>query len=113
MDRRSGCGGGRESIKAFSELAPSVVKNLKKRGLKTITTGILKACLQSAAFAGDTYGMVAQESWAGLLDIMVAEARDRKLDPAVLENWKATRDTTEITMPDEVDFEGLEDFIKE
>jgi hypothetical protein len=61
--------------------------------------------LQSSAFASSQFEKISQENWVTLLDAMVALANKKGLDPAVLVNWKETRDETVVDMDeDELDF---------
>lgn len=102
--------GGRrgESLKTFTELAPGFVKALRSKGLKFITSTILRQCLANTAFAENQFPGVAQENWLHVIGLMVDKAVEKGLDPAVLHNWVNTRDQQNIDELDDVDFGDLE-----
>lgn len=101
---------GKESLKTFTELAPEMVSALKKKGIKYMTTNILKQCLQSAAFAESQFGgKIPQEKWELIINVMIKRARDKGLDPAVLENWLETRDQKVDDMDIDTDFSDFEE----
>jgi hypothetical protein len=98
------------SFKTYSLLAPGFVKYLKDKGFKYISAPQLRNILQSAAFAESQYPKIKQPFWVQVLDAFIAASATYRapvekkgqpenpitpLDPAVLINWKETRDEAE------------------
>ncbi len=103
--------GGGASLKAYTEIAPTFVKALRQKGLKFITASMLRQVLQSKAFAEAQFEKIAQNVWEKILDSMVQHASKKGLDPAVLVNWRETRDQVEVPEMDELDLEDLGDLV--
>lgn len=81
-----------EGLKTFNEDAPEWVKFLKKQGLKTMTTQLLRLCLQSQAYAESIFKRVIKpEEWDKLLQAMAAKATRDGRNPAIYQNWLETR----------------------
>ncbi len=102
---------GRESLKAFSEIAPRFVKALRKKGISYMTAQLLRQTLQSKQFAETQFEKIPQEAWQKVLDGMVVKAREAGLDPAVLVNWQETRDATEVADIGEIDLEEFDNLV--
>lgn len=102
---------GRENLKAFSEIAPIFVKALRKKGIKYMTPGLLRQTLQSTAFAETQFEKIAQAAWQKVLDAMIVKAKAGGFDPAILQNWKDTRDSVEVEEIDDLDLDDLDSLI--
>ncbi len=102
---------GRESLKAFSEIAPRFVKALRQKGIRYMTAQLLRQTLQSKQFAETQFEKIPQEAWQKVLDGMIVKAREAQLDPAVLVNWKDTRDATEVADIGEIDLEEFDNLV--
>ncbi len=102
---------GRESLKAFSEIAPRFVKALRKKGISYMTAQLLRQTLQSRQFAESQFEKIPQEAWQKVLDGMIVKAREAGLDPAVLINWQETRDATEVADIGEIDLEEFDNLV--
>lgn len=100
--------GGEGTLAVYQELAKDMVKALRAKGLKHITIPILREVLQSAAFAAEQYPRIDQAKWVLVLDAMIVRAKAKAMDASVLESWKSTRDSAELS-PDELNIEGLDD----
>lgn len=96
---------------AFRKLAPAYVKVLKDKGLKLMTDGILRSIMESKAFAEDQFASVPQSTWEGLIDSMIAKAKEKDLNPGLLEEWRKTRNEAGMPSDGDVDLDGL-DFSK-
>lgn len=103
---------GKEGLKTFTEIAPTFVGALKKKGIKFMTPALLRQTLQSTAFAASQFEKINQESWVKLIDSMIAFAKEKALDPAILVSWKETRDQKQsTTLDDDVISGALEDLV--
>lgn len=103
---------GRESLKTFTEIAPLYVKALREKGLKMLTQALLRQILQSKVFAEQfNRNLEERNFWSGVLDKMIAKASSKSLDPAVLANWKATRDQVQAIDVSELDVDELDEMV--
>lgn len=107
MERRSTGSG----LKTYNELQKDFVKALRSRGLKQINASILRNCLQSQAYATEIYEQVNAEQWGKVLDTMIAKAQEKKLDPAILLQWKETREQVELHFSQDIDLDDLDDLL--
>lgn len=98
-------------LKAFSEIAPLFVKALRKKGIKYMTSQLLRQTLQSRAFAETQFEKIGQEQWEKVLDGMVVKATKEGHDPAILQDWKATRDSTEVTEVEDIDLSEFDELV--
>ena len=98
----------RESTKGFMEIAPFFVKGLKRKGMKTLTIGTLRDCLQSTAVAKQYFPNISQERWTALGNGIVQKGKDENLDMSVVEHWLETRDEAAARVFDDSMFDGLE-----
>lgn len=96
-----------EGLATYRELAPHFIKGLKKLGLKTVTVQLLRQIFSSKEFAEDQFPKIPQEKWLFLLDMMIQQATEKKLDPSILNHWKETRDTTEMDIAEDFDTEAF------
>ncbi len=101
---------GGETLATFRELAPGMVKTLREKGAHHLTVPILREVLQSAAFAAEQYRNIPQDKWVKVIDAFIARAEKQKLSVAVFENWKATRDSAELTTGD-IDLEAFDSLV--
>jgi len=83
------------SYGAYSELAPNYVKVLKKLGLNWINVVVLRQALQSKDYASQFN--VKDDTFSGILGMMIADAKSQNKDATIMENWLATRDEAKIT----------------
>lgn len=98
--------------KAFTKLAPAVVKMLKGKGLDNINPNILKLVLSSKATAQALFPKMENNGrFVALLDVMIKQAKEQQMDVAVFENWKGSRDQTAMAPEADVEF-GDDDFAK-
>jgi hypothetical protein len=104
IENRRSSGG----LEAYNTVAKDMVAALRKQGLKLITVPLLRQVLQSKQFAENTYPAIKQEQWVKVLDILIALAGKAKLDPAVMQNWKDTRDQATVKEIEELDLGQLE-----
>ena len=103
---------GRESLKTFTELAPRYVKALREKGLKMITQPLMRQILQSKIFSQQFNDKLEdRQFWAGLLEKMIEKAKSSDLDPAVLENWRDTRDQVEVVDVSDLDVDELDQMV--
>ncbi len=102
---------GRESLKAFSEIAPRFVKALRQKGIRYMTAQLLRQTLVSKQFAETQFEKIPQEAWQKVLDGMIVKAKEAGLDPAVLVNWLATRDATEVADIGEIDLDEFDNLV--
>jgi len=102
---------GRESLKAFSEIAPAFVKALRKKGIKFMTAQLLRQTLQSKQFAETQFEKIPQEAWEKVLDGMAIKAKAEGHDPAVLVNWRETRNSTEVAEIGDLTAEDFDDLV--
>jgi len=102
--------GAEGTLATYNALAPDMVKALRQKGLKHITSGILREVLQSSAFAAEQFTKIDQAKWVMVLDAMIVRAKAKNLDSAVLENWKSTRDSAEIAV-DTLDISDMADLV--
>lgn len=100
-----------EGFKTYTAIAPDMVKALKEKGLKNITTSMLRQCLSSKQAAESFYRTVSQDKWVKILDAMIGLAAKRTLDPAILIDWKNTRDEAELEAVD-LNFDDIADLVK-
>lgn len=96
-----------DSFKAFNDLSKELVETLRRMGLRSINRAILRQCLSNTAIAESQYPAMKQEIWQAILDMCIAEATKAKLDPAIFENWKATRDNASAH-DETIDMDALE-----
>lgn len=82
-----------ESLKSYTEIAPAFVGALKKMGMKYINATMLRQCLQSTEFAAQQFPKIDQTSWLVAIDNMRGQAVAKKLDPAIYDHWKESRDS--------------------
>lgn len=108
IESRRGSG----NLKTFTELAPIVVKFLKKKGAPHMTSKLLKNTLASATFAEQQFPKTEQPVWVKLLESMIGMAREQGLDPAILHSWLNTRNEADVDEM-ELDMEDLEGLIAE
>ncbi len=95
---------GRESFKAYQDVAPIFVKALKKKGMGFMNPALLKQVLQFSEFALEKFGNIPQEVWEQIIGKMVVMTRDKfNNDPSVIEGWLATRN--DATLPEVETFE--------
>lgn len=102
---------GRETLKAFSEIAPIFVKALRKKGIRFMTAQLLRQTLQSKQFAESQFEKIPQEAWQKVLDGMIVKAKSEGHDPAVLVDWKQTRDATEVPDIGELTAEDFDNLV--
>lgn len=100
-----------EGFKTYTAIASDMVKALKEKGLKNITTSMLRQCLSSKQAAESFYRTVSQDKWVKILDAMIGLAAKRSLDPAILIDWKNTRDEAELEAVD-LNFDDIADLVK-
>lgn len=107
---------GGESMASFSKLAPVFVKALKKKGINYMTVVLLRQVLQSKSFAAEQFPKFPQTAWESLLNTMIAKCAEYKedgktmpLDPAILQSWKANRDSVEIEQ--DIDLSDFADLV--
>lgn len=107
---------GGESMASFSKLAPVFVKALKKKGIIYMTVVLLRQILQSASFATEQFPKFPQEAWENLLGTMISkcetyqeDGKTIKLDPAILNSWKETRNSVEIEQ--DIDLSDFADLV--
>jgi hypothetical protein len=94
---------GRESLKSYAELAPSMVTSLKERGLKHITVPILRQCLRSQAEANMRFGdAVTAPAWENVIKAFISGAERKGLDSAIFHRWLETREQA----VDEIEIDG-------
>ena len=98
-----------ENLEAWRKIAPRYVTGLrqKAKGLRGLTLSVLKQILQSTEFAESMYSKIPQSVWVRVLDKIIEHAKEEGLDTAVLEHWKATRDSAEMQEPT-IDLEDLD-----
>jgi len=102
---------GRETLKAFSEIAPLFVKALRKKGITFMTAQILRQTLQSKQFAEVQFEKIPQDAWQKVLDGMIVKSKAEGHDPQILINWKDTRDSTEVADIGELTAEDFDDLV--
>ncbi len=103
---------GKESLKVFTELAPGYVKALREKGLRVLTQQLLRQVLQSAVFSTQFNPALEDKgTWNTVLTKMIARAKTKGLDPAVLINWQETRDEAEMVNVEELDIDALDQLI--
>ena len=103
---------GRESLKTFTELAPRYVKALREKGLKMLNQALLRQILQSKIFSTQfNEKLEERDFWSSLLDKMIAKSQANNLDPAVLENWRNTRDEIEAVDVSDLDVDELDEMV--
>lgn len=100
------------SLTTFRELAGAYVSALKQKGISFMTPQILRQVLSCTAFARQQLPKVQQTIWNQILDSMIAAANSKKLDPAILIEWKSTRDNVEFEVA-ELDFSDLAGIVAE
>lgn len=108
IESRRGSG----NLKTFTEIAPAVVKFLKKKGAPHMTSKLLRSTLASATFAEQQFPGIDQTVWEKLLANMVEMARKQGLDPAILHSWINTRNEADIDEL-ELDMDDLEGMLAE
>ncbi len=102
---------GRENMKAFSEIASIFVKALREKGIRYMTPQLLRQTLQSTAFAEAQFEKISQSAWQRVLDAMIVKAKAEGLDPAILVNWKKTRDQIEMMEIGDLDLDDLDEMV--
>lgn len=96
-----------EGLGTFRAIAGDFVKVLKKKGLSFLNLSLLRQLLESAQFAKSQFPQISQDKWITVIDAMIAKAQKDSLDTAILEHWKQTRDTVEISLMDDFDLGDL------
>ncbi len=102
---------GRENLKAFSEIAPIFVKALRKKGIKYMSAQLLRQTLQSKQFAEAQFEKIPQEAWGKVLDGMIVKAKSEGHDPAILVNWKETRESTAVAEIEDIALEEFDNLV--
>jgi hypothetical protein len=100
-------GKGREGVKSFTTIAPAWVAVIRQKGIKTMTTPMLRQCLMSTDFAKAVFPAVAQQTWQQVGEGMIAQATKKGLDPAIIRHWLDTRDQT-ASSDTSFDLEGID-----
>lgn len=104
---------GQEGMKTWTELAPAFVSALRKKGIKFMQQPLLKQVLQSAGLASQIFPNMHQEQWENVLNAMIARAKEKGLDPGVLENWLQTRSEKTGAVVDEIDLSDFDQVVVE
>ena len=100
---------GAASLKTFTEMAKAFVDALKKSGFTGMSQLLLKQLLQSKAFA-EQYSAKHENNgfWDKVLERMIAGAKEKGLDPAILVNWAETREQIEFSVAEDTDIAALD-----
>ena len=96
-----------DALLAFSKVAPIFVRALKKKGLKHMTSAILRDTLASKANAEQFFPKIPQATWEALLVAMASKAETEGLSPALYERWLDQRN--EVAGISEVEELNLDD----
>lgn len=90
----------------FLGLMQDTVRRLKQNGgsLGLLTVAILKNALMSANFAKGFAPRIPQDQWVKVLDSVAKDATDKGIDPTIINDWKANRDTTTIDDVESITF---------
>lgn len=95
-------------IEAFKTEAKVLVPFLRSKGLKGITTPLLRNAFANAAFAEAQFSRIPKDTWGKLLTKCMERAAARGEDVSLFEHWIATRDAmTDSGAAIELDFEEL------
>lgn len=89
-----------QGLAFFREVGGDYVKALKKMGLRIMNLALFRQVLSSAPFAEQQFPNIDQSKWEGILDKMIAKARNEGKDPGILTVWREQRDNTEINVQD-------------
>lgn len=117
--------GGGGIMEAFNDLYSPINKTLAAKvrswDKARLRKGDLKKALESAAYAADVYPQLEDRGeqpslFVVALDIGIAVAKKKGLDPTIFERWKATRDQVQISAEeddDDLDLDSLTDDLLE
>lgn len=96
----------RSPLYTYNQLQERLRKSLEKKGVK-LSKEMLQGVLQSQSFAEQLLPNIAQAQWGIVLDRAIKVASQENLDPAILVNWKTSRDTASFSHVEEAAFDDL------
>ena len=99
-----------QGLSLYRELGPKYVSALKELGLKVMNLTLLRQILSSASFASQQFPNISQDKWVNILNRMITEGEANGANLGMLQVWKDTRDTTELTAGD-FNLDDLEELV--
>lgn len=101
-------------MEAFNELYKSINAALSKVPLwakRRLVKQELKKAMESKGYANEYYGPLedykGQSLFVAAIDLGIAAAKRKGMDPTIFERWKATRDSKQFTTDDDSDDEDF------